>query len=516
MNPDKYPGQLKQAIHHFQVANLKEAKRLLSDLVRGQPRMVEALRLLGLTEHRLGNSSVALEWLQKAVAVSPNDALLHNNLGSIERVLGRIDLAEQSFRKACALDPKLAGAWFNLGKLLKSEAQVEQAKEALDQALRINPVHVTALWTRGDTHKSLGNIQAAAADYRNACHLQPDCAEAWWGLANLKTQKFNADEVHRLQQTWTQAISSQSKALLGFALAKGLEDLGKYPEAFETLSSANNLIRTARPWDRAQHSQWVNSIIGAFPRSDAQADCSLPRETNVLFIVGMPRSGSTLLEQMLSAHSQIAGASELPDLPATLAEESARRGNSFPQWVSAMRQEDWKRLGNRYLERTQRWQSSQIFIDKLPDNCWYVGAAAAMLPQAKFIDTRRDRLDTTLSCYQQYWAKGQAFSYELTDIAHYLLDHERIFDHWLQTLPNHCAISNHEKLLDSPQTSLSRLLGFLGLEFEPQCLEYYQSQRAVRTASAAQVRQPIQTDRTHRWRNYEPQLQDILSLLKRQ
>lgn len=471
----------------------------------------DTLRLTAVALHQQGRSREALVLLQQALSLNPGDPLIHNNLGSVLRSLGDLDGAVRAFREACRLAPGLAAAWFNLGKLLKAQAHIHEALDALNRALVADPGHSSARWTRGDLLKSLGHIPEAAADYRLACRRDPGSAEAWWGLANLKTLAFRAEEVASLRRVWAREPAPERRALLGFALAKGLEDLGQSAEAFSLLQQANALKRSLLPWDRGGYSRLVDRVVSAFSESPGQPDITLGE--GVIFIVGLPRSGSTLLEQMLAAHPQVTGASELPDLPALIAAESAARGRPFPDWTPDATPEDWRRLGRAYLERTRRWQNRPRFTDKLPDNCLYVGAAAAMLPQARFIDTRRDPLDTCLSCYQQHWAKGQAFSYELLDIAHYYLDHYRLVRHWLKLLPERFTRVRYEELVEYPETILRRLLPRLNLSYEAACLQFYTVPRAVRTASAAQVRDPLRTDRRGRWRVYAHELSGLQAAL---
>jgi hypothetical protein len=215
----------------------------------------------------------------------------------------------------------------------------------------------------------------------------------------------------------------------------------------------------------------------------------------VVFIVSLPRAGSTLVEQIVAAHPEVEGAGELPDLSIVIDEESRRRGAAFPAWVGEAGTADWRRLGERYLERTARWRTERPrFTDKSLLNVPYVGAAAAMLPGARFVHCRRDPVETALSCYRQWFAQGQAWSYAIDDIAACVHGHARLAERWQTLLPGAFRAIVHEELAAEPETTVRGLLDFLGLPFDARCLEFHRSTRNVRTASAAQVRQPLRRD----------------------
>jgi sulfotransferase family protein len=224
--------------------------------------------------------------------------------------------------------------------------------------------------------------------------------------------------------------------------------------------------------------------------------------SEAIFIVSLPRSGSTLVEQIIAAHPDVEGAGELPDLSIVIEEESHRRGRPFPTWATEADAADWHRLGARYLERTERWrQRRPRFTDKSLLNAPYVGAAAAMLPGARFVDCRRDPVETALSCYRQWFAQGQAWSYAIDDIAAFQRGHERLMALWRTRMPASLHTVAHETLVAEPEASVRQLLAFCGLGFDPACLAFHRSDRSVRTASAAQVRQPLRQDtgRAHRY-----------------
>jgi len=462
-----------------------------------QPNHPEVLRLWSVAHTLAGRTDEAILALRRALDALPDDALLHNNLGSALRASGDMEGAIAAFRRATELAPSLAAAWYNLGRTLKALALSEQAGPPLERAVSLAPRHVSARIVYGDNLKALGRIDEAEAAYRKALRQRSDAAFAWWGLANLKTVRFDAADALALTRCFEQADRAEDeRAVLGFALAKALEDQDRYAEAFAVLGQANALRRRQQPWDAAAFGRSVDATIAAFRNIPIGAPSEPQAQGHeVIFIVSMPRSGSTLVEQIIAAHPDVEGAGELPDLSAVIAEESRRRGVAFPEWTTSAGADDWERLGQRYLERTARWRERHPrFTDKSLLNGPYVGAAAAMLPGARFVHCRRDALETALSCYRQWFNHGQAFSYAIEDIAAYVRDHERLMRAWSDRLPQAFFTQVYEDLLADPDAAVHRLLDFCGLAFDPRCLEFHRSGRSVRTASAAQVREPLRRD----------------------
>ncbi len=285
---------------------------------------------------------------------------------------------------------------------------------------------------------------------------------------------------------------------------------GRYAEAFDLLVAANAAVRKRLPWSAAAFSREVDAIAAAFPQASPSAavDEELGRE--VIFIVSLPRSGSTLTEQILAAHPDVEGASELPDLEAVIDEESHRRGAKFPAWAATATREDWHRLGQRYLERTRRWRAQRArFTDKMPDNWRYAGALFAMLPGARVVNCTRDPLETSWSCFKQLFGPGrQAHSYDLADLGAYWRDYDRLMRHWCRLQPARLRDFSYEDLLADAAAAVHSLLEFCALPFDAACLQSHTATRPVRTASAAQVREPLRAD-TRRALHYGARLDPL-------
>jgi tetratricopeptide (TPR) repeat protein len=485
---------LDQAGRFLQRRDAAGAERALAGARALAPEHPEVLRLSAVASILAGRAGDAVAGLKRALIACPDDPLLINNLGSALNATGDTMGALAAFRRACELGPTLAAAWYNFGKTLKLRGESAAANAALDRALALAPEHVAARIVYADNLKALGRIDEAASAYRAALHQEPGAAHAWWGLANLKTVRFDAADAADLEQRFGQVDAPGDRPALGFALAKALEDQGRYAQALDVLHTANALRRRQQPWDAAAFSLHIDAVIAAFSALPPETEAA-SRGNEVIFVVSLPRAGSTLVEQIIAAHPEVEGAGELPDLAAVIAEESARRGISFPAWVGAASAQDWQRLGERYLERTAHWRRDKPrFTDKSLLNGPFVGAAAAMLPGARFVHCRRDPIETVLSCYRQWFNQGQAWTYALDDIVAYWRDHERLMQLWSRRLPDAYHAHSLEDLLADPETSIRSLLDFCGLPFDVRCLEFHLSERSVRTASAAQVRQPLRRE----------------------
>ncbi|HEX7768675.1 MAG TPA: sulfotransferase, partial [Dokdonella sp.] len=435
------------------------------------PAHPEVLRLQAVAHVLRKNHVVAIDLLQRALALRPQDALLHNNLGSALRANGDFDAAMIAFRRACEITPTLPAAWFNLGKTQKLMADTDGAQASLERVLALAPGHIGARLVLADNLKSLGRIDESVAAYREVLRLRPSSAVAWWGLANLKTLRFDAREAAALESLFTRAdVGAEDRALAGFALAKALEDQDRHAEAWEILHRANRLRAAQKPWDARAFRDRIDAIDAAF---DPPPVPSGQMGSEIVFIVSLPRSGSTLVEQILASHPEVEGAGELPDLALVLEEESRRRGRAYPQWVPEAVAADWERLGRRYLDRTQHWRARRPrSTDKGLDNWQYVGAAAAMLPGARFVHCTRDPLETAVACYRQWFNEGQHFSYDLQSLVDCMRDERRLMHAWQRRLPGRVHRQSLEALQADPEPAVRALLAFAGLAFDPRCLDF--------------------------------------------
>jgi tetratricopeptide (TPR) repeat protein len=467
------------------------AEDTLRRALQQAPEHPEVLRLLALALRMQGRDAESLAVIRRAAASRPDDALVQNALGTALDASGDRDGAIAAFRCACELAPESPQLWANLGKTLTDAGRFEDALPVLERAVQ--------MFDHGATHlrlayalRVLGHTDAAAQRYRELIARDATDSTAWLGLATLKTKSFAEADIAAMQQVMrTASLSTDQRVSLGFALAKALDDDGRHAEAFALLTQANAQARSARSWNATDFAELTDAVLAAFASPVAGAPNGQGDE--VIFIVSMPRAGSSLTEQILASHSAIEGGGELEAMTAVIAAESERRQLPFPFWTASTSPLEWQRLGQEYLQRAMPSRRAGVrFTDKLPGNWLRVGAIMAMLPGARVIDCRRDAVESCLSCFRTLFTEGtQPFSYDIQDLAAYWRDYDRTCRHWQTLYPQRFRAQSYEQLVAEPSAQIAELLDFCGLPFEDACLRFHETRRSVRTASASQVREPL-------------------------
>lgn len=470
------------------------AEGLLNGVLARAPGHPEALRLRGILFTRRGRPAEARDVLRRASALHPGDVLLLNDLGNALRDCGERDEAFATWRRASELAPREPMPHYNLGRNLLLEGRTGPALEALERACALAPSFVPAQVMFGDALTYVGRFDDADAAYRAALRAHPASGDAWRGLTNMKVRPLSTEDRGLLSdQLRRPDIGEHDRVSMGYALGKVCEDQGDYLQAFAAVSEANTRLNRAAPWDAAAFHALTDAVLAQTEALPAPLDPALGRE--VIFLVGLPRSASTLFEQILAAHPEVEGSSELPDLGEIINGESVRRGRPFPRWVGEATAEDWQRLGREYLSRTARWRERRPrSTDKMPDNWLYAGVLRAMLPGAKIIETRRDLVEVGWSCFKQHFYRLPHFSCDLSNIAAYAHDSARALSHWANADPARVRTYSYEALIADPEGEIRSMLTFCGLPFDARCLDFHRAERSVRTPSASQVRQPLRGD----------------------
>ena len=491
------PGQspLRMAEQALLRRAYSEAEQWARTALRQSNDNPQALRLLGSALSGAGRHAEAIAAFERALLLSPDDALIHNSLGACLHVSGTRIRALAAFRRATELAPDLIQSWQNMATLLVAENRVDEALAAIDQVLVRAPRLLSARIARSDILLVQGHRDEVANEYRRMIADHPDSAWPWYGLSNLKHYKLSEADLAQMRRLRAQPnLSEREREVLDFAVARALADNAQYAQSFAALNEANARMRWRIPWNAAAFSAEVDAILAAFSAPMTQA--SSEQGGAAIFIVSLPRAGSSLVEQILASHPQVEGAGELGDLEQVIAAESARRNEPFAQWARAANAADWQRLGEMYLQRTARWRERKAyFTDKLPSNWRFVGAIRAMLPAAHIVVCRRDPLETAWSCYRQLFPdKGHAWSYDFASIGVYWRDFERAQQHWRKNSPAHVHVQNHEALLADTENEIRSLLDFCRLPFDPACLDFHKTRRSVHTLSATQVREPLRRD----------------------
>jgi tetratricopeptide (TPR) repeat protein len=387
----------------------------------------------------------------------------------------------------------------------------------------------------GHAYKTKGDINDSVTAYQQAYAIEPFCGDAYWSLANTKTYSFSDAEISTmLKGTLSDELSVKDKVHLHFALGKAYEDKpsineeqnkSKYQLAFKHYALGNELQRSTLRYSHQNHAQFVQSQIDVFTPQllnklkDADGHKLGHDSPAPIFILGMPRAGSTLLEQILASHSQVDGTMELHEILGLAATLSKNQGGkpTYPHNLAHIPHEYFVKFGEKFIADTQVYrQGGLYFIDKMPNNYMHVGLIKLILPNAKIIDARREPMACCFSGFKQLFGEGQEFSYSLTDIALYYQNYVKLMDHWQQLFPNEILLVNHEDVVSDTHAQIVRMLDFCGLEFEQACVDFHKSKRAVKTPSAQQVRQPIYSSGLAQWKNFQPYLSELETLFTNQ
>ena len=384
----------------------------------------------------------------------------------------------------------------------------EEALRAYERAADLKPDEVGLRVSAGHVQKTLGRRRESEASYKAALQMDPGIAEAYWSLADLKNYTFSDEEIAAMQQLLERDKRGRSnEAQLHFALGRAFEQRQEYARAFAHYARGNALRRLDAPFDIGQFERRSERIRAFFAAAffAGRAGSGNPSPAPI-FIVGLPRSGSTLIEQILASHSRVEGTMELPNILNIVAQfdDMAATRDGYPETVRAATPSQLAALGARYLEETAPLLRSgrDHFTDKMPNNFSHVGLIHAILPEAILIDARRHPMDACFSTFKQHFAEGQGFSYDLEDLGRYYRCYLSLMDHWDAVLPGRVLHVQYEQLVREPQAHIRRLLEHCGLEFEPACLKFHETRRSVRTASAEQVRQPLYTSGVDYWRHF--------------
>ena len=508
------------AAEHQKEGRLDEAEHLYRRILRHDSRNVDAMRLLALIAVAAGRHTEAESLLQRAIALAPDFLAAILDLGRLFKEQDRYAEALECFDRAIALDADNPQVHFLRGATLAPAAFTYEAIDAYQRCLALRPGHIGALIGLGHLLKAVGRYDDAVASYNECIRLRPDLGETYWSLANLKTYRFDAATVAEMERRLGGGgLTVQSEVNFLFALGKAYEDRGDFSRAWHFYSTGNTRQRAEVSYDPVLTEVTNDRLLKVFSAEFLQSRRGVGHpDPAPIFILGLPRSGSTLLEQILASHSQVEGTSELPYLGrvATWLNRNRADGINYPEAVRELEPQNFAPLGKDYLAFAQmhRRSGAPRFIDKMPNNFPNIGLLSMILPNARIIDARRHPLDACLSCYRQLFAKGQNFTYDLTEIGEYYLQYQRMMDHWAEVLPGRVLTVQYEQVVTDFEAQVRGLLDFCGLGWEDACLRFYESDRPVRTPSAEQVRQPIYDRSIGHWRHYAQHLDELITVIE--
>lgn len=497
--------------------DLAAAEPLLRDQLKRHPTDIGAMRMLAELGVRVGRYGDAGALLDRALELAPQfeparfaRAMLLGRRNRLEEALGETDRLMKGAPGNPAYQTLRASVLVRMGDYETAHALYERVIERAPGDPK--------LWLAlGHVRKTMGRAEESAAAYRRAVTLQPSFGESWWSLANLKTYRFSDEDVAAMTAALESAQGSEEDRLhLHFALGKAYEDAGAFADSFTHYGKGNAIRRGQIHYDAAETSAKAARIkevlTPSFLAARRDFGCAA---ADPIFIVGLPRAGSTLLEQILASHPDIEGTMELPDIDMLAQRVAGAHGGDHGAALAALTAQECQALGEEYIERTriQRREGRRLFIDKMPNNWLHVGFIHSILPNAKIIDARRHPMACCFSAWKQHFARGQNFSFELGETGRYYADYAGLMAHVDSVLPGRVHRLIHEDLVDDPEPQIRALLDYIGVPFDRACLEFYKTERAVRTPSAEQVRRPLSRDGLEQWKNYEPWLAPLRAAL---
>ena len=490
------------------IAHLERAIEIAPDYADAHTNLGNALEKLGRPEEAVAHHN-------RAIAINPDYAQAHSNLGNVLKELDRLDEAVGHYRQAIRVQPGLAMAHYNLGIALDDLGQPDEAAGSYEKALAIDPDYAEAHHNLGNVLDKLGQRDDAIAHYERALTIKPDYAEAQRNLSRLQPQQDRASEIARLLRD---ASLSRTNAIhCHFALGNILHHGKAFDKAFEHYSQGNRLKREGIRYDSGNFSAYVDRLIATYSKryfkdiATGGSDSELP-----VFILGMPRSGTSLVEQIVSSHAQVFGAGELTAFgryEKTLAER--RNGSEpYPESMPRLPQTVANEFASQYLDELRKHSRvAQRISDKMPDNFMRIGLIKTLFPKARIIHCRRNALDTCTSNFLNYFATGNEYSFDLGELGQYYRDYDRLMAHWDELFSTDMLTVRYEELVLNQEEISRRLIEYLGLEWDERCLHFHENERPVHNFSSMDVRQPIYERSIDRWKVYEKQLARLIEVL---
>lgn len=516
----RHPDIVKAADFLFK-GNLNKAEALTRAVLKQFPTDVTAIRILAEIGLKVGRYEDAQNLLERCLELAPRFDLARHSYVTVLFRRQKISEALEQLEILLKKEPENPNYWILKGTILVRKGDHGAALEIYERILKDYPDQANAQMNYGHTLKSVGRIEETVAAYRKCIELRPNTGEAYWSLANLKTYEFSDEDIAIMLAEVTEEGegTAEDQAHLAFALGKAYEDRKQFDLSFKYYSRGNAIRGINHRYDPKRNiydtARQIQVLNANFMQAHTACGHSAP---DPIFVVGLPRAGSTLLEQILSSHSQVEGTAELTDIIAIsrkLGGKERHTGVSkYPEILEELTPEQFAELGEGYI-RTTRIQrgSAPYFIDKMPNNFQHIGLIHSILPNAKIIDARRHPMAGCFAGFKQLFARGQTFTYGLEKIGFYYRDYLKLMDHWDDVLPGRVHRVQYEDMIADSDTEIRKLLDYCGLDFEENCLRFWETERAIRTPSAEQVRQPIYTSGLEQWRNYEEFLDPLKEAL---
>jgi tetratricopeptide (TPR) repeat protein len=505
--------ELIAAAEFFRKGNVARAERLTREVLKKDPTDVVAIRLLANIGVKVGQYQDARNLLERCLELAPDFHMARHSYAITLLRSQKLEAALEQMEILLKAEPMNPNYMILKATILVRKGDHAEAMEMYERLLKDYPNQGRPYTNYGHTLKTVGRLEDAIRAYRKSIELSPGIGESYWSLANLKTFRFSDDDIAQMRgQIVDEGGDPEEQAHLAFALGKAYEDRGDYDQSFHFYQRGNAIRSKQQPYSAKRNVfdtvRQIKTLDAAFFESHKGVGYDAP---DPIFIVGLPRAGSTLLEQILASHSRVQGTAELPDIIAIsrkLAQKTRKHpAGKYPEILAELPDEQFREMGKGYIESTRVQRGDlPFFIDKMPNNFQHIGLIHLILPNAKIIDARRHPMAGCFSGYKQLFARGQTYTYNLTDIGRYYRDYVTLMDHWDAVLPGRVLRVQYEDMVADTENQIRRLLDYCGLEFEEQCLRFYETKRAIRTPSSEQVRQPVYTEGLEQWRNYEKHL----------
>ena len=521
LRPDMAAAQANLGLLLLAVGRHAEAENPLHAALALMPRDAVLRNALGIAQEALQRHDDAETSYRAALEIEPRLAEAHANLGNCLRRQGHLQQAEAHYVRAIELKPDFAVAHYNLGLLLQDREEFERAIAQYRLALAHRPDYLEALNNLGSCLRSEGFVDEAKTTFERVLQLQPLQVEAHCNLAQFKTYQADDPHIGQLlsQQHRLESMPDEGRARYWFTVGKMLEDTARHEESFAAYAQGNAIKRAGTPWDEAGHVALQQRIIATFTREHLAAHAVAPAAEGPtpVFIVGMPRSGTSLLEQVLATLPSVHGAGELTWLPETLHVGGEFGVDDFPRSVAEYSSDDYLALGQRYIERLRALAPAATHVvDKLPDNFQHLGLIHLMFPGARIIHSMRDPMDSCFSCFSRLFiGNNLGYTYDLGATGRYWVTYHELMRHWHAALPEGRILDvSYETMVSDFENQARRLVEYLGLPWDERCLGFHENRRIVRTASVAQVRKPIYRTSVARWKHYERHLGALLEIVR--